>query len=269
MAKNNRHDSDISRADSQAQGAASHGVVLDKVIFSNVFDKDIRRVYQYKKAERLAKAMHLVAPAFKDASALRDRLEQAAVALIDAALLPPAESRARLCRELLALSSLLSLGRTAGMISHMNADLIMRETQMLLEEVAGYEEPHLALEEAPSLALLAKQAGASDASRLRSVARLMFAPELGATGEHKGHDKRHIKDIAAETPSRPQNQTRREAILAVLRSKDHAYIKDISTVIRDVSEKTIQRELASLVTEGKVVRAGDRRWTTYALARND
>ena len=38
--------------------------VLDKVIFSNVFDKDIRRIYIYRKSERLAKALHLITPAF-------------------------------------------------------------------------------------------------------------------------------------------------------------------------------------------------------------
>jgi DeoR/GlpR family transcriptional regulator of sugar metabolism len=59
---------------------------------------------------------------------------------------------------------------------------------------------------------------------------------------------------------------RRESILSVLRGKGPSYIKDISLVVRNVSEKTIQRELAALVSEGLVVRKGDRRWTTYELA---
>ena len=59
---------------------------------------------------------------------------------------------------------------------------------------------------------------------------------------------------------------RRDAVLSVLRSKGPLYIKDISTVIRDVSEKTIQRELQALVAEGVVARTGERRWTSYALA---
>ena len=37
-------------------------------------------------------------------------------------------------------------------------------------------------------------------------------------------------------------------------------------MVRDVSEKTIQRELQALVEAGKVTRTGERRWTTYSLA---
>jgi hypothetical protein len=37
-------------------------------------------------------------------------------------------------------------------------------------------------------------------------------------------------------------------------------------MIRDVSEKTIQRELQALIDSGEVVKRGERRWTQYALA---
>src|SRR4051812_40628533 len=101
--------------------------VLDKGIFSNIFEKDIRRVYIYKKAERLAKAIHLVAPAFINSPSLRDRLDQVAIGLVDAAILPPGTARTALSRELLALSSVLSIARTSGMLSSMNVELIGRE----------------------------------------------------------------------------------------------------------------------------------------------
>ncbi len=255
--------------------------VLEKDIFSNVFEKDIRRVYLYKKAERLAKAIHLIVPAFASSTALKDRLERIAIGLVDSALLPPGASRDALARELLALSSILSIARTGGMLSPMNADLITREAHQLLSEAIGYEAPRLELDEMPSLAALAKSSAASmgndarEQARLRSVARVTYDADLDHTeaSSDKGQSNGHIKDtsgIVRNTAPREGREEvvsgRRESILSVLRSKGPSYIKDISLVVRDVGEKTIQRELSVLVSEGIVLRKGDRRWTTYELA---
>ena len=249
--------------------------VLDKAIFSGVFEKDIRRVYLYKKAERLAKAIHLIAPAFSGSPALKDRIERTALGLVDASVLPPMVSRDALSRELLALSSILSIARTGGMLSTMNVDLIVREAHLLLSEVVGYEEPRLVLDEIPSLASLAKASAVNESRErngLRSVARITYDPSLDTqdVAADKGQSKGHLKDTSkVGLPVGEKgagNGNRREGILAVLRSKGPSYIKDISMIVRDVSEKTIQRELSTLVAEGLVNRKGDRRWTTYEVA---
>lgn len=240
--------------------------VLEKGIFSNIFEKDIRRVYIYKKAERLAKAIHLVSPAFRSAPALRNRMDQIAIGLVDAAILPPSAARDSMSRELLALSSVLSIARTGGLLSSMNAELIAREAQQLLQEIATYEEPRLFLDDAPTLASLAKEAGIERAHQ--QAQRVSMNEERapsnvhsGARSQaqaHKGHSSiGQIKDKAV---------ARREAIKSILNTKGPSYIKDISTMIRDVSEKTIQRELQALVDAGEVSKKGERRWTQYALA---
>lgn len=254
------HKKDIHSLKQRDSAANLDNFVLDKGIFSNIFEKDIRRVYIYKKAERLAKAIHLITPAFVHSPALRNRVDAIAVGLVDAATLPPAAARQALSRELLALSSVLSIARTSGTLSTMNADLIARESHILLQEVAAYEEPRLFLDDAPTIAALFKGAHAA-----RSAPRAEAAPAQGpapasspiaATGGVKDN-KGHIKDA--------QTTGRRDAILSVLRAKGPSYIKDISMVVRGVSEKTIQRELSLLVAEGMVRKSGERRWTTYAL----
>lgn len=247
---------------SQDNVANLDSFVLDKGIFSNIFEKDIRRVYIYKKAERLAKAIHLVAPAFVQSPALRDRVDVIAVGLVDAATLPPLSAREALSRELLALSSVLAIARVGGLLSSMNADLIAREAQQLLHEIAVYEEPRLFLDEVPSLAELYKMVrvggGKSDGDHVPEGSRVEPSkPGRIATSS--------IKDTKGPIKDSPAVSNRREAILSVLRSKGPSYIKDISTVIRDVSEKTIQRELQALVASGAVDRSGERRWTTYRI----
>lgn len=60
---------------------------------------------------------------------------------------------------------------------------------------------------------------------------------------------------------------RAERIKTVLEAKPQATIKDIAEVITDVSEKTIQRELNSLIEKGQVIREGERRWSKYSIKK--
>lgn len=246
---------DTHQLKTQANAGSLDSFVLDKGIFSNIFEKDIRRVYIYKKAERLAKAIHLIAPAFVHSPALRNRVDLIAVGLVDAAILPPISARGALSRELLALSSVLGIARAGGFLSQMNTEVITREAHSLLEEIATYEEPRLFLDETPTLASLSRSATDTDTRGTREPALKVQTAGVATP----------LKDSKGHVLDNPAKSSRREAILSVLKSKGPSYIKDISTVIREVSEKTIQRELAALVAEGAVDREGDRRWTTYSL----
>lgn len=60
---------------------------------------------------------------------------------------------------------------------------------------------------------------------------------------------------------------RAERIKTVLEAKPEASIKDIADIITDVSEKTIQRELNSLIDKGQVRREGERRWSRYSVIK--
>ncbi len=247
------HNSEITLPNAKGKNTHSDDFVLEKSIFNNIFEKDIRRVFIYKKAERLAKAIHLIAPAFAESAPLRTRMEAIAIGLVDAASVPSESSRTALSRELLALSSILSIARTSGMLSFMNAELITREAHALLQEVAAYEEPRLFLDDAPTLSGIAKKAHLQETARgpvLTSELRRSASASKG-----------HLKDIS-DGPVKD----RRETILSVIRNKKMASIKDISTLIRGISEKTIQRELAHLIDEGKVLKQGERRWSTYSLS---
>jgi len=233
------HSIEIRQTQTKGRDSYSGDFVLEKSIFNNVFEKDIRRVFIYKKAERLAKAIHLIAPAFAGSASLRNRIDEIAIGLVDAAILPSGAARTALSRELLALSSILSIAQTGGLLSHMNADIIAKEAHLLLQEVAAYEEPRLFLDETPTLSVIAKKTLSG--------------------GINKGHlkDTKNISDIHIKD--------RRNSVMSVIKNKGKASIKDISTVIRGVSEKTIQRELLALIAGGMVLKHGERRWSTYSL----
>jgi DeoR/GlpR family transcriptional regulator of sugar metabolism len=61
---------------------------------------------------------------------------------------------------------------------------------------------------------------------------------------------------------------RADRIKTVLEAKPEATVKDVAEIITDVSEKTIQRELNSLIEKGQVVREGERRWSKYSVVKD-
>lgn len=255
------HKTEVSDTSGRGKNSKLEDFVLEKSIFNNIFEKDIRRVFMYKKAERLAKAIHLIAPAFAESESLRSRIDTIAVQLVDAAILPPGAARVALSRELLTLSSILAIARTSGLLSSMNAELITREAHYLLQEVAAYEEPRLFMDEAPTLSGIAKSAQKRETIE-NSIVGKHPAPHP-AVRKTPVLSKGQVKDTVHAQKSHVKD--RREAILSMIRDKGNANIKDISHMIRGVSEKTVQRELIALIEQGVVSKKGERRWSTYSL----
>jgi DNA-binding transcriptional ArsR family regulator len=250
------HNPENRQIQKKTKEASLDDFVLEKTIFNGIFEKDIRRVFIYKKAEQLAKAIHLITPAFSESLSLRNRIDAIAVGLVDAAASPPGAVRMVLSRELLALSSVLSIARTSGFLSPMNAEIIAHEAHSLLQEIASYEEPRLLLDETPTLSHIAKSVlSRKTENETIPNSATPYRTAASTPANPKGHikDTEHLKD-------------RRQTILSVIKNKQKASIKDISTLIRDVSEKTIQRELSILIEEGTVLKQGERRWSIYSLA---
>ncbi len=83
---------------------------------------------------------------------------------------------------------------------------------------------------------------------------------------HVDDSKGHTKGDDLGYNKKDEKRVRRDRILSLLLKTDVRSIKDIAPHFTDCSEKTIQRELNDLVDEKKILRVGDRRWSTYKLA---
>lgn len=64
----------------------------------------------------------------------------------------------------------------------------------------------------------------------------------------------------------PQKNDRQQMILEIIREVGETSIKDISDNVKGCSEKTIQRELNTLIYDGVLKKVGERRWSKYILA---
>jgi DNA-binding transcriptional ArsR family regulator len=101
----------------------------------------------------------------------------------------------------------------------------------------------------------------------------------GQNNSHTNNSTRPIQRPRRTRPNIPANDLSSDAILVysdlgdrtsriktVLEAKPEATIKDLSDIITDVSEKTIQRDLNNLIEKGQVIRQGERRWSKYSIA---
>ncbi len=93
--------------------------------------------------------------------------------------------------------------------------------------------------------------------------------------------KGHVKDIVINVLNKPLAPTfgssnffkdkvpvlndRKEKIINSLKAKESSSITDIKLEFPDVSFKTIQRDLQSLIDEDKIERVGERRWSIYKI----
>lgn len=82
---------------------------------------------------------------------------------------------------------------------------------------------------------------------------------------HKSVSEVSIKDTSAKGQNKGQSN-RMSLILDLVRNKKSLSIREIASVIKDCSEKTIQRELNALIEKGLIRREGERRWSVYLLA---
>lgn len=68
-----------------------------------------------------------------------------------------------------------------------------------------------------------------------------------------------------EFVSKPKASERRSKIVEIIKEKGEVNVNDVVTSFPDVSSKTIQRELTSLVEENVLKREGEKRWSKYSL----
>lgn len=74
-----------------------------------------------------------------------------------------------------------------------------------------------------------------------------------------------IRDNKPKGQNKGQSD-RMSLILELVRKRKSLSIKEIAFVIKDCSEKTIQRELNILIERGLIRREGERRWSLYVPA---
>ena len=168
------------------------------------------------------------------------------------------------------LSSLLTLCFIEGFISQSNIEIVKSEINYLHKHIEELSTPSYTREE--QVQLKSEQF----VVHAPKIKKPQSAPSLSFTGT-PDRLMSFIKEKTKTNPrssqvSKPQIKkqkdnidSREQRIIDVIQQKGDVSIKDISTVIFDVSEKTIQRTLQALIDKGQVIKEGERRWARYKL----
>lgn len=259
-------------------------------------NKDIKPVF-YKRLERIEERSQRLAAAFlvlgdtiKDTApvSVYQGLFDGADRLVHEAVLASSDvSISDLRKGVMGVEKALRFSRGAlrtgywsGYISEMNFTVVDKAANRLFEEidvlfgVLDKQRPgaHLRLFSADILPSLETDGGEPSPTA---------QPAHGATGRTKATPKVEAQAISHElVPSAPEKQStgsvtaeqrqvkqnRQVRIIGLLSRLGTVSMTDITGEFPGVSSKTIQRDLNNLIKAEKVVREGERRWSTYRLA---
>lgn len=230
--------------------------------------------YIFRKISKVSSAIYIVTDLIKDNEPLKWSLRKTASEIItlrnffdEKSVLNNTE------RLLLELESSLDFALGAKVVSMMNAVTIQNEIRKLISEMRESSKEGFYL---PELSVAFFDVPKPSSLPILSEG-LSLEESKSDYKSHKGHSVPY--DFYNRTPkpsiqktkpteqrfSSDQKGQRKDEILKIIRNKKEVTIKDITEKIKDCSEKTIQRELITLVDEGLLKRTGERRWSKYSL----
>jgi hypothetical protein len=227
-----------------------------------------------KKTERLSSAVYLVTNFVPENEPLRLRLRECSLELLTkllslksapASAVPLSDNLLSLISEIVAL---LEVGHSSGYFSPMNHEVLSREYRSIGSIIS--ERRHEIDTKKVSLPKeffevplpLPEATKTQRQSSPLSLSSLQGSVYQGQNRAAKSDYPR--PETQGQTTIR--HSGRRETIITLLKKRPFVTVKDVSEVIGNCSEKTIQRELLLLVGQGVLKKEGERRWSKYSFA---
>ncbi len=218
-----------------------------------------------KKVEKIVAAIYIVSNLFSDNEPLKWTLREEGMSLLSLSsdLYNPLyfghkkDNAMKVVSVAYKVISLLEIGKYAGIVSEMNSRIITEETKKVIEKI---NEKELIQDKAIMGSVLSE---AFFMTEDRDLA--LESPEKKALNPKQ----QYARDKNQKTHSDggdTTKDTRQELIIEMLKKANILGIRDFAKAIKGCSEKTIQRELLSMVKRGVLKKTGERRWSTYSLA---
>jgi hypothetical protein len=267
------------------------GLIKDNPIFMVGFPeaiKDNRYISLFKKTEKLSIASHLLTEHIEKSEPIRNHIRASALKILKdiysiCELNSIKDRKDKLVSASFYIEGIISLFDTtfmSRMISESNYLIIKREfrsVQDYIQKLSGLEKKDLVFpdklfdieenilnnknylkEEAPVISKVSDK-GQND--------NVLYKPPVKNVLLKSNNIKDKAKVIVDRVvPAGGNKGNRREIILKLIKKDKDLSIKDIHNSFTDCSEKTIQRELTSMVKDGLILRLGDKRWSRYSLA---
>lgn len=259
------------------KGHANSSVGIPKTNTSIAF------LYVLKKAERLIAGIELVAT-IGQAGGLLIKIKDSGYSVLEKLTFlscapKPSDEIEHVERLIFHIVSLLTIARDARMLSPMNANILIDEYNLLSTTIRKHSENFSGeVLDAEYLSAHEFKGGATDEKKYKRTQLLVkdnretqgvvqsIGQSSGPYSRIKSGPYSIKRDNKASSDHKVEkSNSRRNNIVRIIGQKGRVSIKDISSEIKDYSEKTIQRELLALVEEGVLIKEGERRWSSYSL----
>jgi hypothetical protein len=213
----------------------------------------------YNRSYRLAAAVFMISNVMDQNEELRTKIKNLSLQLVsvsvnlkDINFLDAKKLINNLEKNSLELMSMLDIASVAGLISKMNAGILREEFQSFILELGKFSEKFENNKNVSVKGLFTESlATNTDNNKLNEVYKNEPKNMIGnGVGNDNGHKR---KDL------------RKNTVLDFIKGHNNVNIKDIMPHITGCSEKTVQRELISLINEGKIKKIGERRWSKYSI----
>lgn len=254
--------------------------------------KDASFKFLYQKTERISLAIYLITNLMNVREPLKWDLRKASLELLKVVMslsntnLSLRDSNLReIHKKLFHLISLYEISYRSGFISQMNYQIVYNELKKLANFLSEYDK-----EDSNSRESLFKSDFFEDGidelnkgqiekdifikdrfvnRQYQTTSESYKTTSLKDSNIYKGQSKGQNTNMSFRNNNVPNKSkdrnNRREKIISIIKQKGSVSVKDISNIIKDTSEKTIQRELISMVEEGVLLKEGERRWSRYSM----
>jgi len=231
---------------------------MNEIILKNNNFMDI-----YNKSYRLAAAVFLISNVIDQNDELRTKMKKLSLDLVSMSvnikdinfnqarnLLKDIEKNS------LELMSMLDIAAVSGLISEMNSRVIKEEFKSFISELDKFADKFNDDKNISVRSIFTE----SNVINIEDDFRKNYAIEKTTdTGVLKNNsDKKNGN-------GHKRKDTRKSTILDFIKGHNNSSIKDIVPNITGCSEKTVQRELITLIAENKIRKTGERRWSRYSI----
>ncbi|MEK7390705.1 MAG: hypothetical protein AAB635_01035 [Patescibacteria group bacterium] len=247
---------------------SSHGGVDgNSTQFFQPKEKDNATEYLSERAKKLTTVVYIITNLIPQTDPLRLFIRRSSIKLLSFMRMSPAGNSpeevsieaVNLCKKIV---EMLEIAFFSGYVSEMNYSVLKTEFDLFTNEILNYtgfqqavDRNSLKVKSAPD------KMSFSESAILKGQKSGYPVLKSRAEGRAEG-----IGIVPSKSIVEAKKVSRKEAIISIIKLKGAVSIRDISSVVVNCSEKTVQRELMSLVVGGVLKRAGERRWSVYSLA---
>lgn len=261
---------------------------------SKFFRDNGRMSFIHQKAVKLGNVLYRITDSFPKNEPLKLELRAGAIQLIkDTASMSYNSDgwRQKIEEGLISQSGILELAFSSNLISPMNFSIIENEFGQLLEVLGGTDQPAYFQSEDISKEDIEVVRDLLQSKSI-NLRKSVQEREILSKGQYQGQAHLDAQDLDVQDGKRDikvkdmpvsikgqfnlkdhskrpivknVGYSREKVILDSIKEKGEVSVKDISHLIPGVSEKTIQRELVSMVSRGVLKKEGERRWSKYSI----